>query len=215
MIRVPFTDGQRMMVMPANLDELFRTECKHIIKQMEKAMVLAIIDHNWKEHLREMDDLKTQVQHAAYEQKDPLLVFKFEAFELFRGFTRALNDEVVSFLSKVEVPTPSEEELRQAQQAQQEARRRQEEQMRQLQAQQEARRQAEARAQEEAAQRAAQEQVALPETKEKKQPVRSSKTYGRNDKVTVRYVDGTVKRDVKFKTVEDDVSALRCFVVEE
>ena len=85
-ILLPFTDGKRQIGVPVSLQKTIETENATLIQAMEKAITLAVIDLAWKEHLRDMDDLKQSVQNAVYEQKDPLLIYKFEAFEMFKGF---------------------------------------------------------------------------------------------------------------------------------
>ncbi|MDQ3534177.1 MAG: preprotein translocase subunit SecA, partial [Bacteroidota bacterium] len=90
-IMVPFTDGKKQIGVVSNLKKNIDTDCKELIKSMEKMSTLAFIDQAWKEHLREMDDLKQSVQNAVYEQKDPLLIYKFEAFELFKRFLAKVN----------------------------------------------------------------------------------------------------------------------------
>jgi preprotein translocase subunit SecA len=75
------------------------------MKALEKQVVLAVIDQHWKEHLRSMDDLRTNVQHARHEQKDPLLIYKFESYELFKQMVQKANSEVASFLMKCTIPT--------------------------------------------------------------------------------------------------------------
>src|SRR5687768_16788166 len=97
-ILVPFTDGTRQIGVAANLAKCVQTNNTELIKSMEKRITLAIIDQLWKEHLREMDDLKQSVQNAVYEQKDPLLIYKFEGFELFKRFIAKVNEETISFL---------------------------------------------------------------------------------------------------------------------
>jgi protein translocase subunit secA len=89
-IMVPFTDGSKQIGVTANLEASINTEGKELITAMEKIIALAIIDEQWKEHLRDMDDLKQSVQNAVYEQKDPLLIYKFEGFELFKRFIAKL-----------------------------------------------------------------------------------------------------------------------------
>src|SRR5712664_535590 len=81
---------------------------------MEKMITLSIIDQNWKEHLRDMDDLKQSVQNAVYEQKDPLLIYKFEGFEAFKRFISKVNEETVSFLMKAEIPVQEPDEVHEA-----------------------------------------------------------------------------------------------------
>src|SRR5690606_38934628 len=96
-ILVPFTDGKKQIGISANLARCVETENAELIKSMEKMITLAIIDHQWKEHLRDMDDLKQTVQNAVYEQKDPLLIYKFEGFEAFKRFLARVNEDTISF----------------------------------------------------------------------------------------------------------------------
>ncbi|WP_304067504.1 preprotein translocase subunit SecA [Pedobacter glucosidilyticus] len=104
-IIVPFTDGTHGIQVAAPLRKSVETQGKEVVKAFEKNVVLALIDDTWKEHLREMDDLKQSVQNAVYEQKDPLVVYKMEAFNLFKGMLAGVNKEVVSFLFKGIIPT--------------------------------------------------------------------------------------------------------------
>jgi preprotein translocase subunit SecA len=106
-IVVPFTDGIKSLQVVTNLKEAYETEGKSLVTDFEKNITLAIIDENWKEHLRKMDELKHSVQNASYEQKDPLLIYKFEAFELFKLTVDEINKEVLSFLFKGELPSQS------------------------------------------------------------------------------------------------------------
>ncbi|MCB0408597.1 MAG: preprotein translocase subunit SecA [Flavobacteriales bacterium] len=107
-ILVPMTDGMKVLNVSTPLEKTYKNECKELIKSTEKSVILAMIDEHWKEHLREMDDLKQSVQSAVYEQKDPLLIYKFEAFKLFNGMLLKVNKEVVSFLMKCGLPKPKE-----------------------------------------------------------------------------------------------------------
>ena len=106
-IVVPFTDGIKSLQVVTNLKEAYETDGKSLVTDFEKNITLAIIDENWKEHLRKMDELKNSVQNASYEQKDPLLIYKFEAFELFKKTVDEINKEVLSFLFKGELPKQS------------------------------------------------------------------------------------------------------------
>ena len=106
-IVVPFTDGIKSLQVVTNLKEAYETQGKSLVTDFEKNITLAIIDENWKEHLRKMDELKHSVQNASYEQKDPLLIYKFEAFELFKLTVDEINKEVLSFLFKGELPAQS------------------------------------------------------------------------------------------------------------
>ena len=103
-IVVPFTDGIKSLQVVTNLQKAYESEGKELVKDFEKNITLAIIDENWKIHLRKMDELKSSVQNASYEQKDPLLVYKFEAFEMFKVMIDDVNKEVLSFLFKGEIP---------------------------------------------------------------------------------------------------------------
>lgn len=103
-IIIPFTDGTRGIQISAPLQRSVETNGREVIKSFEKNIVLALIDDTWKEHLREMDDLKQSVQNAVYEQKDPLIIYKMEAFNLFKSMLASVNKEVVSFLFKGGIP---------------------------------------------------------------------------------------------------------------
>jgi len=103
-IAIPVTDGLKSMQVVANLRRAFDDKGKDVVLSIEKGIVLSMIDNDWKEHLREMDDLKQSVQNAAYEQKDPLLIYKFESFELFKTMVQKTNKEILSFLIKADVP---------------------------------------------------------------------------------------------------------------
>ena len=108
-ISIPFTDGLKGFNVPINLDKAIETEGASIFTEFSKIMLLHLIDENWKEHLREMDDLRQSVQNATYEQKDPLLIYKFESFELFSTMIEKVNKETVALLLKVFVNVRQEE----------------------------------------------------------------------------------------------------------
>jgi preprotein translocase subunit SecA len=107
-ILVPFTDGIRSVQVPVGLKKAIDNKGREITKSFEKTIVLALIDETWKEHLREMDELKQSVQNAVYEQKDPLIIYKMEAFNLFKNMLNAVNKEVVSFLFKGGIPVQTD-----------------------------------------------------------------------------------------------------------
>jgi preprotein translocase subunit SecA len=113
-IIVPFTDGIRGIQVSANLKKAVQTEGREIFKAFEKTVVLSLIDDAWKEHLREMDELKQSVQNAVYEQKDPLVVYKMEAFNLFKLMLASVNKDVVSFLFKGGIPQQQPQDVREA-----------------------------------------------------------------------------------------------------
>lgn len=109
-IVIPFTDGIRSIQVPVGLKVAIDNNGREITKSFEKTIVLGLIDESWKEHLREMDELKQSVQNAVYEQKDPLIIYKMEAFNLFKNMLNAVNKEVVSFLYKGGIPVQQEPE---------------------------------------------------------------------------------------------------------
>jgi preprotein translocase subunit SecA len=121
-IVIPFTDGIKTLQAVVNLKEAYETGGRSATRMAEKSVTLAVLDNEWKEHLREMDDLKQSVQQAVYEQKDPLVVYKLESYELFRKMVDKLNKEVISFLVKAQLPvTASDQTVRQAPVPRQEA----------------------------------------------------------------------------------------------
>jgi preprotein translocase subunit SecA len=113
-IVVPFTDGIKTLQLVVNLKKAFETKAKEVLLTLEKSVILAMIDDEWKEHLREMDELKQSVQNAVYEQKDPLLVYKFESFELFNQMITKVNKDIISFLYKGSLPSDNPNQVQQA-----------------------------------------------------------------------------------------------------
>ncbi|QQU04268.1 preprotein translocase subunit SecA [Myroides odoratus] len=110
-IVVPFTDGMKTMNVVTNLETAYSTQGMSLIDDFEKNVVLSILDEAWKKHLRKMDELKQSVQLAVHEQKDPLLIYKFEAFELFKKTIAEMDAEITSFLTKADLPVqPTQEE---------------------------------------------------------------------------------------------------------
>jgi preprotein translocase subunit SecA len=103
-IVVPFSDGIRGIQVSTNLKKAVESEGADVFRSFEKGIVLALIDEAWKEHLREMDDLKQSVQNAVYEQKDPIIIYKMEAFNLFKTMLASMNKDIVSFLFKADIP---------------------------------------------------------------------------------------------------------------
>ncbi|MBK8500522.1 MAG: preprotein translocase subunit SecA [Flavobacteriales bacterium] len=104
-IVVPITDGLRTMQVVTNLQKAYKTEGRDLTASVEKYITLAIIDNEWKEHLREMDELRRSVQNASIEQKDPLLIYKLESFKLFKDMIERMNGEVVGFLARAALPS--------------------------------------------------------------------------------------------------------------
>ena len=103
-IIVPITDGKRVFNLRVDLQEAYATECRSIIKEWQKALLLVTIDELWKEHLRELDQLRQSVQNASYEQKDPLVIYKVESFHLFEGMLNQLNIKTMSALMRAQIP---------------------------------------------------------------------------------------------------------------
>jgi preprotein translocase subunit SecA len=198
-VLVPFSDGKKQIGVAANLAKSVETNNSELVKSMEKMITLDIIDQLWKEHLREMDDLKQSVQNAVYEQKDPLLIYKFEGFELFKRFVAKVNEETVSFLMKADIPVQQPEQVQEARA--QRARVRLNEQKE------------ESKSLLSGGERPQQPQPNRP-PQEKVMPAKSEKLAGRNDKVSVQYTDGKVLRDVKYKKVEDDILNNRCIIID-
>ncbi len=113
-IVVPITDGRRLFQIVCNLEKAYQNKGKELVKSYQKQIVLNTIDEAWKEQLREMDDLKQSVQNATYEQKDPLLIYKFESFNLFKIMVNKVNKDIVSTLMKGHIPIQSPEQVREA-----------------------------------------------------------------------------------------------------
>ncbi|RZT96063.1 protein translocase subunit secA [Ancylomarina subtilis] len=113
-IVVPISDGTKNFQVVTNLKKAYETEAEELVRSYEKVAILATIDDSWKEHLREMDDLKQSVQNASYEQKDPLLIYKFESFNLFKSMIENTNKSVVSTLMKGHIPLQMNDEVREA-----------------------------------------------------------------------------------------------------
>jgi preprotein translocase subunit SecA len=113
-IVVPITDGTRTIQVITNLKDAYETEGRALVKAYQKTVILSTIDDSWKEHLREMDDLKQSVQTATYEQKDPLLIYKFEAFELFKNMVQKISKDVTATLIKGHIPVQDSEDIQEA-----------------------------------------------------------------------------------------------------
>ncbi|TYP70859.1 preprotein translocase subunit SecA [Aquimarina intermedia] len=183
-ILVPFTDGVKSLNVATNLQKAYESEGKQLITDFEKNITLAIIDDAWKTHLRKMDELKQSVQLAVHEQKDPLLIYKFEAFELFKAMIEEVNKDVISFLFKGELPTGNTQDISEAKQVRRKER---------LETTKEEIPNLDERAsQGRSAGQTQQQQVT--ETIVREQP-----KIGRNDKVTIKHVMSGENKSMKFK----------------
>ena len=111
---MPFTDGAKALQVASALEKAYESSGKSVVRDFEKGITLTLIDEEWKNHLRRLDDLKQYVQGAVHEQKDPLLIYKFESFELFKNMMAHLSQEVLSFLFKGSIPMNGQQNVRQA-----------------------------------------------------------------------------------------------------
>ena len=119
-IQVPFTDGLRTLMVVTDLEESYNSKGEKLVKDFEKGIVLSLIDEHWKDHLRDVDDLRRSVQNAVYEQKDPLVIYKQESFFVFQRMLDRVNKDIISFLFKGELPTPDPQHIQQARQQKEE-----------------------------------------------------------------------------------------------
>jgi preprotein translocase subunit SecA len=118
-IAVPYSDGRtKMLPIAAELEDAVKSNGKSLMRDIEKAITLAILDEKWKEHLRSMDELKESVQSASFEQKDPLVIYKMEAYKLFEDLVYRINEEVTSYLSQGMLAMPANQQVQQAREPQ-------------------------------------------------------------------------------------------------
>jgi preprotein translocase subunit SecA len=198
-ISIPFGDGRKQIYLEVNFQKAVDTQAQEVVKELEKVATLAIIDQEWKEHLRDMDELKQSVQLAVHEQKDPLLVYKFEAFELFKAFISKVNKDIISFLMRADVV-----EVEQPRGFTQEIKVRKESQHKNVKTKKE----------DYLSAMTDEYYDPTPETPVKQQPIRVQKIANRNQKVNVMYKDGKVLRDVKYKKVEADIANNKCVLID-
>jgi preprotein translocase subunit SecA len=205
-ILVPISDSLHHAYLTANVRKTVESGGRDLTREMEKFITLSIIDQEWKEHLREMDDLKQSVQNAVFEQKDPLLIYKFESIELFKQFVSKVNFDTLSFLLKADIP--QEEQAPVPVQAPQARRPEPEPKLR-------TGRDDLADLVGGVSQAAQEAAMAVSEpVVERVMPVKAVKIADRNQRVSVQYRDGRIERDVKYKKVEEDVKAGKCVVIE-
>ncbi len=117
-VAFPITDGKKTLNVVVPVKKAYETRGREVQLSIEKGITLAIIDDLWKEHLRELDDLRQSVQNAAYEQKDPLLIYKFESFKLFEQMLLNINREITTFLSRAQLPVRQDSDVKEARQPQ-------------------------------------------------------------------------------------------------
>ncbi|GGK17617.1 protein translocase subunit SecA [Yeosuana aromativorans] len=199
-IVVPFTDGIKTLQVVTDLEKAYETQGKQLITDFEKNITLAIIDDAWKTHLRKMDELKQSVQLAVHEQKDPLLIYKFEAFELFKSMIDQVNKDVISFLFKGELPTETQDTIQEAKARKQEKLKTQKDEIPNM--------------DERSAQsRAAGNTQRQPEVVET--IVRDHPKIGRNDRVTIKHVMSGENKTIKYKQAEPLISKGDWVLVED
>ncbi|RXK47175.1 preprotein translocase subunit SecA [Aquirufa rosea] len=198
-IQVPISNGHWVTGVVVDAQKTLDSQGKEVVKEMEKFITLTLIDQEWKEHLREMDDLKQSVQNAVFEQKDPLLIYKFEAVNLFQRFVSRVNVDTISFVLKAEIP-----EVQQTNQSQQAPKAK----APKLQL-----------SKDEAissligglaggqTEEASEYHDPSVRSEERIAPRQAIKIADRNQRVTVQYRDGSIKENVKYKTVEQDVES--------
>ncbi len=193
-IAVPFTDGRQGIQVVSNLEKAVETEGRQLILDFEKSLTLAKIDDAWKNHLRDMDDLRQSVRGAVYEQKDPLLIYKFESFELFKQMVDKVNRELISFLFKATLPTNDPSAV------------------------QEGKRERTPQRNLKTSRTGVDQQQAAP-NKQQAQPVQKpivkDKKYGRNDIVTVQNLTSGEKKDLKYKQALPLISDESWVIVEQ
>ena len=186
----PLTDGIKTLNVVTTQEREYKSEGKQLVTDFEKNITLAIIDDSWKTHLRKMDELKQSVQLAVHEQKDPLLIYKFEAFELFKEMIDKVNKEVISFLFKGELPSENTNQIQEARSI-----RRPKEKLRTT--KEEIPNSDELAAQNRAA---GQTQGRKPQVTET--IVREKPKIGRNERVTIKNILSGVSKTVKYKQAE-------------
>ncbi len=189
-IVVPFTDGIKSLNIVTNLDKAYNTEAKTLITDFEKNVTLAIIDEAWKKHLRKMDELKQSVQLAVHEQKDPLLIYKFEAFELFKRMMDEVNKDVISFLFKADLPSQNPNTISEAKE------------VKQTENYTESKEESLNTDEIAARNRQAGQQASQPQQQVTETIVRETPKINRNDTVTIKHVMSGKSETMKFKKAE-------------
>jgi preprotein translocase subunit SecA len=187
-IVVPFTDGVKTLNVVSDLEKSFESEGKNLIRDFEKNISLAIIDESWKDHLRKMDELKQSVQLAVHEQKDPLLIYKFESFELFSVFMDSVNRDIISFLFKGALPTQDARNIREARSVRRKER---------VNTSKE-----EVLNQDQQAMRQASQQSGRTVAEKQETIIRERPKIGRNERVNIQHIVSGEKKTVKFKQAE-------------
>ena len=200
-IVVPFTDGVKSLNVVTDLEKAYETQGKQLINDFEKNITLAIIDDAWKTHLRKMDELKQSVQLAVHEQKDPLLIYKFESFELFKAMIDEVNKDVISFLFKGELPQETQNTIQEARQTRKKEN---------LKTQKDEIPNLDERSAQNRAAGNTQRNQEVVET-----IVRDKPKIGRNDRVTIKHVMKGENKTLKYKQAEPLIAKGEWVLVEE
>ena len=201
-IVVPFTDGKKTMNIVTNLKSAYDSKGKKLIDDFEKNISLAIIDETWKTHLRKMDELRQSVQLAVHEQKDPLLIYKFEAKELFFSMIDNLNKDILTFLMKADLPSRDPNEIKEDRQTRrQQAYKTSKEEV--LNSDELARRNRDIGGN-------VSQKNNMVET-----ITREKRKIGRNERVTVRNMQSGEKKELKFKQAQNLINSGNWIIVEE
>ncbi|PTX61516.1 protein translocase subunit secA [Kordia periserrulae] len=203
-IVVKFTDGVKELNVVSDLKDAYESQGKQLVNDFEKNISLAIIDDAWKTHLRKMDELKQSVQLAVHEQKDPLLIYKFEAFELFKEVIDKVNREILSFLFKGELADNNPDRVREAR-----------EQKRKRDNYTTSKEEVLNSDEKEAAQRAAMQQSQGQRPQVTETIVREKPKIGRNERVTIKNVMTGENKTVKFKQAEPLITKGQWVIVED
>jgi preprotein translocase subunit SecA len=183
---LPLYDGKKQIIVPLTISEFIKTDGDSLIRTIEKFVTLTFIDINWKKHLYMMDNLRQSVQNVVYEQKDPLLVYKIDAFELFKKLVSKLNSNIITYLINMSLLVDNTKATGKSSLDQ---------------------------PIEGLKENTEDHQTGLFKNLDQK-PITSNRVIGRNDKVSVRYNNGTVKENVKFKNIEQDLINGDCQIIE-
>jgi len=192
---LPFSDGETILHVAADLQASSASRGEALVNSEEIAGLLHFIDYHWKDHLREMDDLKQSVQNAVYERQDPLLIYQFEGYQLFQRLIQKINQATIAFLNRADLQLFYPDAIQQKQRVlhKHDYTHLQEK--------------------KQSAESLLNIHSADLDTSNEALPLKSQKVAERNQRVTVRYTDGRIKENVKFKTVEEDINNEKCRIV--
>jgi len=197
-LAISFTDGNQVLEGSVKIEDFVADAGEAILQALAKVTILHYLDLSWQEHLRIMDDLRQSVQNAYYEQKDPLLIYKFESYNLFATMVARTNESILAYLLKSNLLTskPIEEALPSTDIIHKQVL-------------------AEKKAKFSLINEDTEEEADIEEKKaiNKLQPIISEKIAHRNDRITVRYANGEIKENIKFKNVEEDIKEGKCTIV--